>query len=317
MRHPPLPTDSPTVLVTGADGFLGGHVARAVAARGVSVRRWTFRSPGDVQGDLLDSRLVDRAVAGIESVVHCAGVINASSGRDFWRVNVEATRRLGAAARAAGVDRFVFVSSSDVVFSPGARYGASKLAAEEALATADLADLRVVRPTVIYGPGDRKNVWTMVQLARRVPVAYPLPGPGAGRRQPIWVEDVARALARLALEEGGAPVRHLGGPERLTVRQMVELILDATGLRRRIVAVPVAGVLGRLGGLGCTRLLREHTEQLLSFEADKAWSDEPGQWTDADGPRTGFAEGLRRWLAVEGAFGALAAGNGEWGAAGR
>ena len=293
---------SSEVLLTGADGFVGRHVVSALARLGARVRRWTHgsRDRGEIQGDIRDPGLCAAAVAGVQAVVHCAGVINARDPAMFHSINVQGSDLLGRAAASTRVERFVFVSSSDVVFQPTGRYGASKAAAEAALSRLDLLDLRRIRPTVIYGPGDRKNVWAMIALARRCPLIYPLPAPGAGLRQPIWVEDLARALALMAVRpDGGPPLRHLAGPDSLSVRRMVEEILAALRLRRRIVALPVASGLGWIGRAGLSGLLVEHAEQLLSFEMDKAYRDEAGQWTADDGPRVTFAEGIRRWLDAE------------------
>lgn len=291
----------PEVLLTGADGFLGRHLTPALIREGARVRRWARdQGPAEIRGDIRDPALLAAAVAGVQSVVHCAGVINARDPDTFLTVNVEGTMALGRAAAAARVRRFIFVSSSDVVFQPAGRYGASKAAAETALSRLDLAELKIIRPTVIYGPGDRKNVWAMVALARRCPVVYPLPGPGVGLRQPIWVEDIARVLARTALTpDGGLALRHLAGPDSISVRRMVEEIIAALGLRRHLLPLPLAPWLGRLGRAGLLRVLVHHAEQLLSFEIDKAYRSEVGQWRHDDGPRVSFPDGIRRWLEVE------------------
>ncbi len=289
-----------TVLVTGSTGFLGEHAVEELGRRRVGCRTWGLEAGGDLQGDLRDPSLCREAVRGVSTVLHCAGVINARSRQEFREVNTEGSRRLAEEAVRAGVQRFVFVSSSDVVFHPEGAYGNSKAEAERALESVLGTRLRVVRPTVIYGPRDRKNVWAMLTLVRRSPRVCLLPGPGSGLRQPIWVGDLARALADGCLSaDGGAPLRHLCGPDSVGVRTMLETIAAVQGVQRRFVSLPLAGPLGWLGKAGWPPLLVEHAEQLLSFEQDKAFGEEEGQWTPEEGPRIGFEEGMRRWVAVE------------------
>jgi nucleoside-diphosphate-sugar epimerase len=207
-----------TVLVTGAAGFLGGAIVARLRADGVRVR--AFVRPGrtvaadEVQeGDLRDPEALRRAVAGVDAVVH-AGARVATSGdwAEFEATNVTATANLIDAARAAGVGRFVHVSSLSVYAVPndgavvredsayddagGERgfYARSKLLADQAAmaASAAGAPVTVIRPGLLYGPGQRPP------LARRAIGVGPLKLLMARRGYLLplaYVENVADAIA--------------------------------------------------------------------------------------------------------------------------
>jgi UDP-glucose 4-epimerase len=211
------------VLLTGASGFAGAALARSLSDAG-----WTVRAPlrrpvelpsGSEAVPIGELDAVDWAplLAGVDAVVHGAGLAHAGPGLDetpYRRINRDATLRLGEAA-AGRVRRFVFLSSiraqsgptSPAVLTeddpprPTDAYGRSKLAAEEGLARLDLAATSL-RPVVIYGPGVKANMALLLRLAR-----LPLPLPLAGLTAP-------RSL--LSLDNLSSAVRHaLEAPEAL------------------------------------------------------------------------------------------------------
>jgi len=190
------------VLVTGASGFVGRETVRTLAQRGHEVRAASRRGigiPGGVgaasHGDISD---IDwsRMLAGCDAVVHLAGIAHISAGipeASYDRINHQATRALAHAAAREGIKRFVLVSSiraqsgptadhvltEDEQAHPTDAYGRSKLAAERAVEET-LLPYTILRPVVVYGPGAKGNVATLLRLA-----ALPMPLPfGAlpGRR---------------------------------------------------------------------------------------------------------------------------------------
>lgn len=204
------------VLVTGASGFLGQATAAAVRDAGHEVRTFQRRPSGvpgvrDVAGTMTDDAAVARAVDGVEAVVHLAAKVSlAGDPADFARVNIEGTRSLLQAARAAGVGRFVFVSSPSVAHTGSSLVGAdagpaepsrargdyarTKAAAELLALDADAPDFAVVavRPHLVWGPGDTQLVGRIVERARAG--RLPLLDSGAALIDTLYVDNAATAM---------------------------------------------------------------------------------------------------------------------------
>ncbi|GAB2612269.1 NAD-dependent epimerase/dehydratase family protein [Pseudactinotalea suaedae] len=204
------------VLVTGASGFLGRAVAARIAQAGHEVTTLQRRPSGvlgvrDVGGSVTDAAVVARATQGQDAVVHLAAKVSlAGEAAEFARVNVEGTRRLLEAARAAGVQRFVQVSSPSVAHlgrslvgvgaepadPEGARghYARTKAAAELLALSYDSPELAVlaVRPHLVWGPGDPQLVARIVDRARRR--RLPLLDQGAALIDSTYVDNAAGAM---------------------------------------------------------------------------------------------------------------------------
>ena len=238
-----------TVLVTGATGFVGEHVAHALRARELPVRalvrdrerasRLASWGVELVEGDVTDLTSLRAAVAGADSVVHLVAIIKGSRAQ-FERVMAQGTRDLVAAAKEAGVRRFVLASalglnerSRDAV-----PYFAAKWEMESAVKESGLEHV-IFRPSFIFGK-DGGVLPTFVRLARFAPVT-PIVGSGARRMQPIWVEDVAEYYAR-ALDLPAAANRtfEIGGPDAVTWNEFWDRLKRAVGAHRPSIHVPVA-----------------------------------------------------------------------------
>ena len=234
------------LLLTGATGLIGSSLLRRLTARGEPVR-CLVRDPRRLGpervrvqitiGDLSDPRAFRQALRGTRVVVHLA-----ASHRDQPHATIEelaglATWRLLRAAERAGVEHFVFFSALGATPHHAGRLHRAKALAEQAVAEAPLRTTTFA-PSLVYAPGDRR-------LARIEKLAWlpavPLAGRGRARTQPIWAEDVADCvLAALARPgEAGEHARfELAGPNVLTHREVVEIVLRAAGRRRRLLPVP-------------------------------------------------------------------------------
>ena len=238
-----------TVLVTGATGFIGPHVAHALRARELPVRA-LVRDPAKagrlaawgvelVQGDVADATSLRAALAGVDSVVHLVAIIKGSRA-DFERVMTHGTRNVVEAAREEGVRRFVLASalgvderSKDVVPYFGAKWEMERAVKESGL------EYVIFRPSFVFGK-DGGVLPTFVRLARLAPVT-PIIGPGTQRLQPIWVEDVAEYHAR-AIDLPAAANRtfELGGPDAPTWDEFWDRLKRVLGARRPSIHVPFA-----------------------------------------------------------------------------
>jgi nucleoside-diphosphate-sugar epimerase len=272
VREPDDGADRMRVLVTGASGMLGRATVTAVRARGHEVR--TFQRgpagiPGveDARGSLTDADAVARAVQGCSAVVHLAAKVGVAGTEPEYRaVNVEGTRALLAAARAAGVRRFVMVSSPSVahvgasIVGEGAGpadpdrargpYARTKAAAELLALAEDSPEMRVlaVRPHIVWGPGDQQLVGRVVDRARTG--RLPLLDGGAALIDTTYVDNAADAMVA-ALEApldawGEAYVVTNGEPR--PVRDLVAGMCRAAGVPVPAWTLP-AGVARAAGGL--------------------------------------------------------------------
>jgi nucleoside-diphosphate-sugar epimerase len=228
------------VALTGGTGFLGGHVIDRLIAAGHKVRALA-RKPqyardgvtwiaGDLEnpGDLC---------IGAEVIIHVAGVVNADA-ETFDKGNRQGTETMLAAARTAGVKRFVHVSSLSAREPQLSNYGASKRAAENAVAASSL-DWRIVRPPAIYGPGDTDNL-ELFRFAKR----GIMPLPPKGRLSAIHADDLARlivAMVETALAHAFYEPDD-GHPDGWSHKEYAQMIGAAVGRNPRTLALPKAAL---------------------------------------------------------------------------
>lgn len=234
------------ILVTGATGFIGARVVHELRARDRAVRA-LVHSPAragslaswDVElatGDVGDPASLRSAADGCEAVVHLVSILTGSKA-DFERVMAQGTRNLVDAAREAGTKRLVLMSAIGVD-GPGASgipYFEAKREMERAVRGSGL-EFVVLRPSFVFGDGGALP--TFLRLARRSPVT-PIVGDGTQRLQPVWVDNVAQAVAEsLERAEAAGRTLELGGPEVVTWNELWARLKRAAGVRRPSVHVP-------------------------------------------------------------------------------
>jgi nucleoside-diphosphate-sugar epimerase len=236
------------IAITGASGFIGGMLCAALAARGEAVRRLT-RRPDPGRGDAgfaLDQPLEAHALAGVDTLIHAAHDFRPTREAGLRRLNVDGSRRLFEAARAAGVERIVFLSSIAAYAQSWSAYGRVKWTLEQDVAARGGISLR---PGLVYGResgGLFQSLDRVIRIAPLLPDLSARAGIYAVHRADLLrvVEAVlARAPADLP------PLLPVAHPERLTMRRATEVIADAAGRRARFVPVPPGAALAGLRAL--------------------------------------------------------------------
>jgi nucleoside-diphosphate-sugar epimerase len=262
------------VLVTGASGFLGSHIAEQLASAGHHVRALVRRSsnvdflqtlPGleFATGAVDDPASLPEAVAGVDGVIHAAGLIKARSADEFHRCNVRGTENVLEAVHqyAPSIERFVLVSSqaatapsadgtpvtNDVTPRPVTDYGRSKLAGEHAArAYADRLPVTIIRPPMVYGPRDREAFQLFLSAARRV---LPFLGDPEGKVSLIYAPDCARAcIAALSAAVPSGSAYFVTDGRVYTRRQLIAGLEQAVA-RRALVSFPLPSAVVRAAAL--------------------------------------------------------------------
>ena len=240
------------VTVFGGSGFVGRHVVRALAREGWRVRVATRRPDlafhlqplgkvGQVQAVQANVRApasVAAALRGADAVVNLVGVLTESGRQRFDAVHAFGARAIARAARDAGIGALVHVSAIGADKASPSAYARSKAEGEAAVLEA-IPSAVVLRPSIVFGPEDQ--FFNRFATIARLSPALPLFGGGATRFQPVFVGDVADAVA-LALTGKATPgaTYELGGPETPTFRELMQFIVDAIGRKRLLVPVPFA-----------------------------------------------------------------------------
>lgn len=272
-------TDRSTQLVSviGGSGFIGRHVIRALARRGYRVRAAMRRpdlaghlqplgTPGQimpVQANVRYPDSVHAACEGADIVINLVGILYNAGAQSFDALHTFGAEAVARAARETGARRLVHMSAIGAEAEGKSNYARTK-AEGEAAVMREFPDAVIMRPSVVFGPED-DFFNRFASLARFAP-ALPLIGGGKTRLQPVFVGDVAEAFALAAdgnLSTG--TTYELGGPDIMTLRDVMEFVLETTGRNRLLVPVPfpVAKMMGAVFQLLPKPLLTMDQVELL------------------------------------------------------
>lgn len=242
--------DGKLATVIGGSGFVGRHTVRVLAKEGWRIRAACRRPDlaghlqpmgrvGQIHAVQVNVRYPDsvkRAVEGADLVVNAVAVLGSSGRQTLAAVNVAGPRAVAKAAREAGVARLVHISAIGADRNAPAHYARSK-AEGEAAVLEEFPDAIILRPSIVFGPED-KFFNRFAALAETAPL-LPLIGGGRTRIQPVFVGDVAQAIAAIAAGKGKpGTVYELGGPEVLSFRQVLDRTQEWTGRRRWYLRMP-------------------------------------------------------------------------------
>ena len=235
------------ILVTGGTGFIGKALIRHLVENGYPVRtliRPSRRSPDLPRGvpvevalsALGDARGLRAAMVGIDIVYHLAGGEWRGAQADLMQTDIQGTKAVVEAASDAGVRRIFYVSHLGA--DRGSAYPVLKAKgiAEDFIRKSGL-NYTIIRSAIVYGPNDGLTTG-LARLAQALPFIYLSPGDGRTLLQPLWVEDLATCLV-WALDDPQLQNRmvEIGGPEYLTFRQVMEIVMETIGTQRLPVVI--------------------------------------------------------------------------------
>jgi uncharacterized protein YbjT (DUF2867 family) len=230
--------------VFGGTGFVGRRIVRQLS--GSAAVRIASRHPARAEGDNLeqvladahDEQSVEAAIKGADGVVNAISLYVEHGGDTFHSVHVEAAARIAKVARRAGIKRFVQLSGIGADAASRSLYIRSR-GEGEAVVQAAFPGAVVVRPAVMFGSDDA-FLTTILGLLRTLP-AYPLFGDGRTRLQPVYVDDVAAAIAQILRQtERPDPIYELAGPRIYSYEELLRTVARAAGLRPVLVRIPFA-----------------------------------------------------------------------------
>lgn len=238
------------VTVFGGTGFVGRHTVRALAKAGKRIRvavrhphQGFFLPPMGTVGqialikcDVREADQVAAAAAGADAIINLTGILYPRGGQDFEAVHVDAADAIAKAAKAVGARTLVHVSAIGADKDSESGYAASKGEGEARVRDA-FPGAAIVRPSLVFGPED-EFFNRFAALARVLP-ALPLIGGGHTRFQPVFVGDMAAAIACLAQDPAlGGKVYELGGPTVYTFKELMQILLREIGRKRLLLPVP-------------------------------------------------------------------------------
>ncbi|MES2035121.1 MAG: complex I NDUFA9 subunit family protein [Pseudomonadota bacterium] len=256
------------VTVFGGTGFVGRQVVRSLAKQGWRVRvaarnvgrGYRLRMLGDVgqievvQANLRNPASVGRALDGAEACVNLVGILFETGRQRFQTVHAMGARVVAEAAAARGVTRFVQMSALGADIDSEAKYARTKAMGEQAVREL-IPTATVVRPSVVFGPED--SLYNRFAALAGVSPVLPLVGGGETRFQPVFVTDVAAAIAKVvSLPEAVGQTYELGGPAVYSFKDMMQFLMRETGRTRVLLPVPwfAAKLIGQVGDLQASLL---------------------------------------------------------------
>ena len=239
------------VTVFGGTGFLGRRIVRHLRLHGFCVRvasrhpdRGQALLPPDdpqlrsIKADVRDERSVADALADAYGAVNAVSLYVERGRETFHSVHVEFAQRVAAQAQRAGVKRLIHVSGIGADHRSKSLYirkrGEGELAVREAF-----ADAILIRPAVMFGPDDA-FLTTILKLLDRLPI-YPMFGNGQIRSQPVYVEDVAQAIAKMLQRAQSRPIMfECGGPRVYSYEELLRVVANEASIKPKLIPVPFA-----------------------------------------------------------------------------
>lgn len=213
------------ILITGATGFVGRNLIKKLSKNEkvrCLVRKNIYLGENIeiVNGNLTNTKTLEDATRDISIVIHLASIIKSNKKKEFEKINVEGTKNLIKVCIKNKVKKFIFVSSYDIVTNT--LYGQSKALAEHSVKNSGLNYL-IFRPTVIYGPDNKKDIDKLINLIKNYPL-IPIPGKGEIKLQPLFIEDFINIILQGIKSKKRNKEYFVAGPEPISFNEIIDTI---------------------------------------------------------------------------------------------
>lgn len=276
------------LFIAGGTGFVGRHLIHAMGKTGISAR-CLVRSPEKAElckkllfdasiGDITDRESLKGKLKGCDAVVHLVGILEEKGDATFERIHVEGTKNLVDEAKKANIKHIFFQSALGASSSSRSKYHKTKAEAEDIIIKSGIR-YTIFRPSLIIGKGDgfTEKLKGLINLGPVVPV----PGNGNVKLQPIYIKDWIKCFLKIFTppfeDEGKSSIYKFGGPEHLTLNEIITQLMEATGINKPLIHIPsgfikltlpFSGLSSSIAGLFGKKLPTVTTEQLDLLQSD-------------------------------------------------
>jgi NADH dehydrogenase len=265
------------IFVTGATGFLGSHFMGAIHKKGLQAKclvrspqrgaRCTARGFNSVLGNVTDRESLKGALGGVDTVAHLVGIIEERGGQTFQKVHFEGTANVVEEAAVAGVKHFIYVSALGADIDSPFPYAKTKAQAEAEIKSSGIP-FTIIRPSLVIGPGGG-FVGKMLDLVNFPGPFMPVPGSGETMFQPIFVDDLVQCIvSTIDNPDAIGKTYEIGGPEHLSYNDLLRILTEVTGKRKRLLHVPMGVMMPSVKVLEKTGLSPVTSDQLGMLSID-------------------------------------------------
>ena len=296
------------VFVTGATGFIGRHLIknliegkldlRCLVRRTSDIRHLAAGNIELIWGDLDNSNLLRETMKDCQTVLHIAGLTETLSTNLLEKINIDGTKNMVEAAVINNVKNFIFFSSMDILFKPRNEYAESKYEAERIVTNSRLESYCIIRPSIVYGEGDHRNIAKLIQLVKALPI-IPVFGKGNFYWQPLYIGDLAEIITEIVQHTNEAKkTLNIAGPSAVSFIEMLEIICEELGTKRAKFHLPIS-IIKVMHNLFGDNKAGDFFKKILTSSRDKTIESLPANIKFLKG-KTEFRQGIKKILQYKG-----------------
>ncbi|MDP7180753.1 MAG: NAD-dependent epimerase/dehydratase family protein [Candidatus Woesearchaeota archaeon] len=240
------------ILITGATGYIGSKLAKKLSDQGEKVRAMVIENDKMIHnldgvkcekmiGDITNPELLKKCMKGVTTVYHLAAILVAKDKKAFNAVNFEGTKNVINAAVDAKVKHFILISAAAAAYKTRTTYGHSKIKSEHLMRQYDgKINYTIIRPTLLYGQGGSQELKIYVETLRKFPFIIPTIGTLRAVKRPVWVNDIAEGLAKVANNKKSyGKTYNFGGGTAMTMWAYTNLIRKTFKINKPMIPIPL------------------------------------------------------------------------------
>ena len=233
------------IFITGATGFIGHHLLKKLSNKYniFTLVRDKNKSAilsqyNIILGDLSQKELLNNALKKINIVIHLAALTKYESKNELIKVNTEGTKNLIMAAKKNNIKKFIYISTLNTTLPVKNEYSRSKLLAENIVKNSGINYI-IIRPSLVYGPGDKGLISQYIKLINSLPIIIPILGDGENKIQPIYVDDLTYVIQQSLDNKYNKNIINTVGPDIVSLNQLISLLCKIIKGKRFIIHIPI------------------------------------------------------------------------------